>query len=365
MLIRPLSEALRRAFTLIELLVVIAIIAVLISLLLPAVQSAREAARRAQCLNNLKQLGLSLANYESTNGTYPWVFAAQLAPGSAYGYDQAYSGLAQLLPFIEQAPLFNAYNSSWAYRTSPNATVSGTQVNAFFCPSDTEMAGNSYVEDANAQHGIPQTFTFTSYAGCYGYWAGNWTGTSVTNPFSATEVAAALGQHNGAFVSAGYAQLVPGTGRSLVRLASITDGTSNTIGFGEHAHGLLSKTDRSFFKWHWWVSGDFGDSTFTTFYPINIQKKKANYPSITGGNAFVQAASSFHPGGANFAMCDGSVRFLKDSISTWALDPTTGLPTGVTMTGSGYVRGPGAQQPGVYQALGSIAGGEVISADAY
>jgi prepilin-type N-terminal cleavage/methylation domain-containing protein/prepilin-type processing-associated H-X9-DG protein len=363
--IQPMCAARRRAFTLIELLVVIAIIAVLIALLLPAVQSAREAARRAQCINNLKQLGLALANYESSNGTYPWVFAAQLAPGSSYGYDQAYSCLGQLLPFIEQAPLFNAYNSSFAYRTSANVTVSGTQLNAFFCPSDTEMAGNSYTEAANSQHGVPQPFTFTSYAGCYGYWAGNWTGTSVTNPFSASEVSAALAQHNGAIVSVGYSQLVPGTGRSPVRLAAITDGTSNTIGFGEHAHGLLSKTDNSFNRWHWWISGDFGDSTFTTYYPINIQKKKANYKSITGGNAFVQGASSFHPGGANFAMCDGSVRFIKDSVSSWTIDPTTGMPPGITMTGSGFVVGAGAQQPGVFQALGSIAGGEVVSADAY
>ncbi|WP_250847247.1 DUF1559 domain-containing protein, partial [Aquisphaera insulae] len=357
------SGARRHAFTLIELLVVIAIIAVLIALLLPAVQSAREAARRAQCINNLKQLGLALANYESTNGIYPWAMAMQTAPGNSLGYDQAYSCLGQLLPYAEQGPLFNAYNQSFAYRTNPNVTVSAAQVNLFFCPSDTEMAGNTYTEDPTSQHGIPQTFAFTSYAGCYGFWAGLWYGNNATNPYNGTEAASAMSQHNGAIVTSGYAGLMPGASHSLVRLASITDGTSNTIAFSEHAHGLLSKDDRSFFRWHWWISGDYGDSTFTTFYPINIQKKKQSYPTITGGNSFVQCASSFHPGGANFAMCDGSVKFLKDSIQSWTLDTKTGLPVGVTMSGTGYVTGAGFTGPGVYQALSSVRGGEVISAD--
>jgi prepilin-type N-terminal cleavage/methylation domain-containing protein/prepilin-type processing-associated H-X9-DG protein len=358
-------KARRRAFTLIELLVVIAIIAVLIALLLPAVQSAREAARRAQCINNLKQLGLALANYESANGSYPWAMAMQSAPGNALGKDLAYSCLGQLLPFAEQTPLFNAYNQSYAYRTSPNVTVSAAQVNLFFCPSDTEMAGNTYTEDPNSQHGVPQTFAFTSYGGCYGYWAGVWYGNDATNPYNGSQAASAMAQHNGAIVTSGYAGLIPGASHSLVRLASITDGTSNTIAFSEHAHGLLSKTDRSFYKWHWWISGDYGDSTFTTFYPINIQKRNQNYPTITGGAPFVQCASSFHPGGANFAMCDGSVKFLKDSIQSWTLDPSTGLPVGVTMTGTGYVPGAGFTGPGILQALGSINGGEITSADAY
>nr|WP_303652882.1 DUF1559 domain-containing protein [Paludisphaera mucosa] len=334
--------------------------------MLPAVQSAREAARRAQCVNNLKQLGLGLANYESSNSSYPWAFAGQLAPGSSLGYDNAYSCLAQLLPYVEQGPLFSAYNTSFAYRTNANVTVSGTQVNLFFCPSDTEMAGNTYTEDPNGQHGIPQKFAFTSYAGCYGYWAGNWYGTAATNPYDVAQATAAMNQHNGPIVTVGYTQMLPGASRSIVRLAAITDGTSNTFAFGERAHGLLSKSDaRSFYRWHWWISGDYGDSTFTTYYPPNIQKKKVNLPTVTGGSAFVQAASSFHPGGANFAFCDGSVKFVKDSIASWTLDATTGAPVGVTIGGSGYTSGAGAQGPGIYQALGSIAGGEIISADAF
>ncbi len=354
-----------RGFTLIELLVVIAIIAVLIALLLPAVQAAREAARRIQCTNNLKQLGLALANYESANASYPWAFALQAAPGSSLGYDQAYSCLGMLLPYFEQGSAFNAYNASLAYRTSPNATITGLMLNVLWCPSDPEIAGQAYTEQPNSQHGTPMNFTFSSYGGCYGYWAGIWYGTLATNPYNGAQVGTALGQHNGPIVSVGYATLVPGAARSSVRLSAITDGTSNTLAFGERAHALLSKADNSFYKWHWWISGNYGDSTFTTHYPLNIQKRNQTYPKLTEGGTFVNTASSFHPGGANFAFCDGSVRFIKDSINSWALTPATGLPNGVAMTGNGYTTTPGLTQPGVYQALGSINGGEVISADAF
>jgi prepilin-type N-terminal cleavage/methylation domain-containing protein/prepilin-type processing-associated H-X9-DG protein len=352
----------RAAFTLIELLVVIAIIGVLIALLLPAVQAAREAARRAQCLNNLKQLGLALANYESANGSYPAAFMVQRHPTN--GWDQAYSCLGQLLPYFEQGPLWNAYNTSIAYRADPNVTVSGVGISTLWCPSDTAMQGLTFTEAPSSSHSLPQVFAFSSYGANYGCWPGLWYGDALTNPFDPTQVAPALSQHNGPVVSVGYNEAVPGAKRSSVKLSNITDGTSNTIAFGERAHGLLSNLNNAFHKWHWWISGNYGDTAFTVYYPLNIQKRNQNYPAITEGGTFVHAASSFHPGGANFAMCDGSVRFLKDSIQTWALDPTTGFPQGVTLTPTGFVI-TGNIQLGVYQALGTINGGEVISADSY
>jgi len=362
----------RRGFTLIELLVVIAIIAVLIALLLPAVQAAREAARRAQCTNNLKQLGLAIANYESANSCYPMAAFYQSTPSG--GVDQAVSCFGGILAYMEQAPLYASYNASFNYRCDANSTVSGTGLNMLWCPSDTEVAGVNYVEPAGtAGKGNPQTFYFTSYAGCYGMWAGIITGCDAQPGCGG---AAALQQQNGAIVSNGItSRLVPGASRGVVTIASITDGTSNSLAFGEHAHGLLSKTDgkKSFYKWNWWVSGNYGDTAFTTFYPINIQKKSKDWGNAGGGSqyteggAFLNAATSFHPGGANFAMCDGSVRFLKDSIATWTLD-NTGTPLGVTAdlsTGLWSVSNQSVFKPGVYQALGSINGGEVISADAY
>jgi prepilin-type processing-associated H-X9-DG protein len=174
--------------------------------------------------------------------------------------------------------------------------------------------------------------------------------------------------------------------RPGVKLAEITDGTTNTIAFGEHAHGLLSKTDfssgpvpGSFYTCHFWAfSSPFGPTgcALTEMYPINGHKQYAPFlGSIIDGSAagiggvVVDGASSFHPGGANFAFCDGSVRFIKESIDTWTLQPASfpaGLPVGVTVDlfSAGYSISPGTKV-GVYQALGSRNGGEVISSESY
>lgn len=140
-----MSTSSRRGFTLIELLVVIAIIAVLIGLLLPAVQSAREAARRIQCTNNMKQLGLAAHNYHDANNTFPMGGTPQLGlltfPKGPYEWEN-YSSFAMMLSFLEQAPLFNSMNlmicpdTGYGYAQVPNTTAYNTKLNAFLCPSD-------------------------------------------------------------------------------------------------------------------------------------------------------------------------------------------------------------------------------------
>jgi prepilin-type N-terminal cleavage/methylation domain-containing protein/prepilin-type processing-associated H-X9-DG protein len=365
----------RRGFTLIELLVVIAIIGVLIALLLPAVQSAREAARRAQCTNNLKQLGLAAANYEDTNQTYPFAFAwVWLAPngGPVSSVGNAQGPFVSLLNHYEQTALYNAWNSSHPMFTNANITVSGSINSTLWCPSDGEIQGAQYIYQAGIYDSLPHPMRYTSYAGCYGMWTGSVTGF----PGTSAERRQARQQQNGAIVTSGYGAagcaLLPsrcGVDKASVTIASIRDGTSNTLLFSERAHGLLSQDDYdpgSFYDWHWWTSGNYGDTAFNTFYPMNPQKKLSNITSNDQAGAFINGASSFHPGGVNAAFCDGSVRFIKDTIDTWQFDPATGLPLGVTKQGASsvFVVAPGTKV-GVWQALASIKGGEVISADQY
>jgi prepilin-type N-terminal cleavage/methylation domain-containing protein/prepilin-type processing-associated H-X9-DG protein len=371
----------RRGFTLIELLVVITIIAVLIALLLPAVQAAREAARRTQCVNNLKQITLALHNYESANGSFMPGYCWQFFPDK-WGYTDAMGPLVRLTPYLEQAPIANAVNFSIPEGYQPNTTVCGTGLSVLWCPSDGSIVNLSYTYPAPYTFdGGPLPITYSSYAGSLGMWTYLPIGTGVDQQ--------QMGLMNGAFQYIGMPQgvdpliLFGGAlkntgGVAPVRLASVTDGASNTIVFSEHAHGLFSRsatTNQSgdvtidFIDWNWWTSGNYGDTLFTTFYPMNPQKRlQTGYYNYNHTDDFVLAASSFHPGGCNFAFLDGSVRFLKDSIDSWPLiagADRTLIPSGWTRDGSGtYIPGPGARI-GVYQALSSRNGGEAISADAY
>jgi len=373
-----------RGFTLIELLVVIAIIAVLIALLLPAVQSAREAARRAQCTNNLKQLALATANYESANLSFPmaffWQFCVPGVPcagtGAAVDIGNGGGPMGVLLPYYEQAPAYNSWNQSVSAFTDTNSTIDGVGVSTLWCPSDGSIQGyRATYAPGEIYNLLPHPMCYSNYRGNWGYWSGTPTGTWPGGTADTAHRLAAIQQFNGVFVTNGYGSAggaaLPSRAsvvRSPVKIASITDGTSNTAIFSEIAHGLLAKSDYSphgsFEDWNWWTSGNLGDTTYAHYWPVNPQKKAANSTSIDQAGAFVNGASSFHPGGINVAMVDGSVRFVKDSISSWLFDPSTGMPQGVSRDQSVWVLGPAARV-GIWQALGSVNGGEVLSADSY
>jgi prepilin-type processing-associated H-X9-DG protein len=154
---------------------------------------------------------------------------------------------------------------------------------------------------------------------------------------------------------------------SATSIPSIVDGTNQTILFGEHAYGKNPTVELP--DWCWWFSGNYGDTLFTTMFPINPLQR---IPDVAQETLYgtdippsMQAASSYHPGGAQFAFCDGSVRFIKDSIDCAPFDAATGLPVGWSLgtTGVYTVSPPGRM--GVYQALSTRAGGEVISADSH
>jgi prepilin-type N-terminal cleavage/methylation domain-containing protein/prepilin-type processing-associated H-X9-DG protein len=360
----------RRGFTLIELLVVIAIIAVLISLLLPAVQSAREAARRAQCTNNLKQIGLAVHNYISATDVFPWGCYRQHQMSQPTGYPYTSGGsFLPLLPYQDQAALFNSINFNHNVFGADNTTVTATSLNYLHCPSDPSIENRVFMKGGNVDGG-DMTMCYSSYGGNAGTWFELPRFSWPTNEFQA-----GLNNQNGVIIYIGYdstlivnGTVYTGMSRGCIRLSAVTDGTSNTLMYSERAHGMLSQQDQ--ICWNWWCSGNFGDTSFCTMYPINPFRKDAN-SGVVGGvggssDTFVSAASSFHPAGANFAMCDGSVRFLKDSISCWMINPQTQLPNGVTLDAAGFVyqMAPGTQL-GVYQMLSTRAGNEVVSSDQY
>ncbi|MBX6312546.1 MAG: DUF1559 domain-containing protein [Isosphaeraceae bacterium] len=341
-----------QGFTLIELLVVIAIIGVLIALLLPAVQAAREAARRAQCTNNLKQIGLALHNYESVNGCFP------IAGFPAYDYGEnttrqngAFSPHARLLGFLEGQPLYNAINwnlPAWNDSTGSvaNSTVIRSRITSFLCPSDSPPRWTLAALGTTA----PGNNYFASL------------GSSLE--FDSNRAA----PPNGVFAySSSYAVTV-------IKLANITDGTSNTVAFGEWRigtgnssviqiptdivmFGSLGSISRGtaqmlmpagavpFLQWvsscaaavatqrdsgHTPILGEGWFVAINGYTLGNIllgpNPKSPNCTSARTGQALqnpgMYTLSSRHPGGANILMCDGSVRFVKDSINlqtVWAL----------------------------------------------
>jgi prepilin-type N-terminal cleavage/methylation domain-containing protein/prepilin-type processing-associated H-X9-DG protein len=362
-----------RGFTLIELLVVIAIIAVLIALLLPAVQAAREAARRIQCTNNLKQLGLGLANYESSNGSFPIavVYGTAVPPcGSpAFGGGcQNTSWFTLVLPYIEQAAMYNSFNTAIGIESpnfiglAINYSVLSTRIASMQCPSDS-----------------PQTFLLSSigplgaptYPGSItkGNYVVNWGNTDYGQWTSS-------GSFPNLYRASPFGSNQAQTGPQTVKVASVTDGLSNTQFMSELLQGATDDLRGTI-----WVDDAGAGSYMTRFAPNGNQDILQVFGAWTGyaggfnnvdnvpggappgtpgfnpampgtlcdtqpvqqlacantseGGAYCGARSR-HPGGVNCLFGDGSVRFVKSSIN-----------------------------PQTWVALGTINGGEVISSDSY
>jgi len=331
----------RHAFTLIELLVVIAIIAVLISLLLPAVQSAREAARRAQCVNNLKQLALACHNYADANTVLP--------PGhrtAVFGTFQTF-----VLPYLEQTALSNSYNHYgryWAPGTTSgggngpangirygsvfNLTVTRSLINSLLCPSDEQKPSNTSVYNGVTWHNYTVNFGQSDIYQDLGTVPGGYAVGRYANapwagaPFSDSDKSQSFYPSRGMCYGFG----------------NITDGTSNTLLAGEVIKG--QGADLRGFTW-------WGDAVSSSAYlapnsPLPDVQNAAGYcdfnvknpPCMAATTAFppTYAWRSKHPGGVNMAFCDGSVKFIKNTINIFT-----------------------------WRALGTANGGEVVSADAY
>jgi prepilin-type N-terminal cleavage/methylation domain-containing protein/prepilin-type processing-associated H-X9-DG protein len=374
--IRPTTPGpVRGGFTLIELLVVIAIISVLIALLLPAVQAAREAARRTQCINNLKQIGLALHNYISANDILPpGGFPAWVAETGTYINNGDFSVHARLLSFLEQQTLFNAANFSVAAFNSTvgdvtNHTIHATTVNAFLCPSDPPPSW--LIEGTNSQleNIVAPGNTYFASVGSSLEFDASWTGGPPNGLF------AYQGAVNGTSAFGLSTAVLSSQSTSPTRLAAITDGTSNTVAFGEWKTGsgnlnqvtipqdiiFLGQYPPGVTRGTPGMQMPYGGAALQQWLPLcsaaatNSSNRFAKTPTIgedwlmalvgyslgnllvppnpktpncdtngsgTLANPGLYGLSSYHPGGANTLFADGSVHFLKDSTSLaviWAL----------------------------------------------
>ena len=336
-------------FTLIELLVVIAIIAVLISLLLPAVQSAREAARRIQCTNNLKQIGLAFFNYESSIGGMPPSMCAA-GSGNTVTWINGWSALARIMPYSEQGNLFNAMNFALWKENPENSTSISQNVSFLLCPSEvqTQVSTHDYGLAGVTSYGVNQGDWFV--------WGG-FNGPQNRNAFGmnrSRRIAEFTDGTSQTLMAAEVKTYQPASNCRTIPLPSVNNPNNIPSPYAdpytvapEYDNGTCITQNQ--FEFHTeWSDGNAHAAGFTTAWPPNKQiMGRSMYLGMDldlnglneelGGPTFSAINSrSYHPGGVDALLGDGSVKFIKSSID--------GM---------------------VWRGLGTVAGGEVISADAY
>jgi prepilin-type N-terminal cleavage/methylation domain-containing protein/prepilin-type processing-associated H-X9-DG protein len=324
----------RRGFTLIELLVVIAIIAVLIALLLPAVQAARAAARRIQCTNNLKQLGLAMHNYHSALNTFPIGRMGINRPTGSPGYpgdptggtNHRWTWSILTLSYLEQAAVYNAYNFSFNFFDVSQTTVLRTMIWTYNCPSD-----------PNAGMLENPTSVTEVRKGTYMMNWGNATydqdGVATSNPFKGPlgDVVPFLGAPFALDKSFGVQNILDGTSSTLLASEVII---TTALASGAYDHrGDLYNDDYNCAEFMAYTTPN---SKVPDQVPSYCRYPNASNPPCISAKPAFNAARSYHTGGVNALLCDGSVKFFKDSVNI-----------------------------NVWRALSTTTGNEVISADSY
>ena len=346
---------LKSGFTLIELLVVIAIIAVLIALLLPAVQAAREAARRVQCVNNLKQLGLAIHNYESMSGVLPPEQVLQFSASGSVVWKSSWGVTSRITPFLELGPLYNSINYALKTSVPDSSTVASMSLRVLICPS--EVRPDPYSSTSGA--GVTTTYGVSDFGWCAGDWyvfggpggvrnrsafGPNMSRTfaSFTDGLSNSILGAEVKAYTQAYHDCGIVpppgpaspSIIPDPPTVLASIAAASSSSCRVVAGtpgGGHIH---------------WVNGNTFYDGMTTALPPNsiaptgptgLDTDLTSEDEDDGGPTYsAVTARSYHPGGVNALFGDGGVRFIKNSIDwrTW-------------------------------RALGTVGSGEVVSADQY